>query len=404
MASLQPLPKFVYLYFLCQSINLTAAVISVAVAATVGAIIAPNMAYATIPYGTQFLMLLLCTYPAAIIMNNKGRKFGFSLGALFLALAGIIGYIGVNKNDFILLVIAHACLGAFTACANYYRFAVTDSLAAALKSRALSLVVAGGVLAGIIGPIIATQLNDIDGHALYSLCYGVFVLLAILNGLLIFVLPKQVIASDTLVKTKQPLNGPISADTRNKTAIGILAAAIGYGLMNLLMIQSSMHMHHMGVSFKDAADAIQIHVVAMFLPSLFSGYLLTRFGHIPIIFIGFILYMASFVINVFDSSYHNMYVALILLGLGWNFTYVGGSALLAVALEDNPNSKKWQGVSDTGIAVMATIGAFSPAVLLSFIGWDNTNYLSLSLCVVMLMILTGYSILARRTEPETCKI
>ncbi|MGR6872001.1 MFS transporter [Pseudomonas sp. HK3] len=405
MTSIQPLPKFVYLYFLCQSINLTAAVISVAVAATVGGIIAPDMTYATIPYGTQFLVLLLCTYPAAIIMNNKGRKFGFIIGAVFLALAGVIGYIGINNNDFILLIISHACLGAFTACANYYRFAVTDNLSVTLKSRALSLVVAGGVLAGIIGPIIAIHLNDIDGHALYSLCYGVFVLLALLNLILISVLPKQKIdnkMSAADLNLHHSLN--ISNDTRNKTIIGILAAAIGYGLMNLLMIQSSMHMNHMGVSFKDTADAIQIHVVAMFLPSLFSGYLLTRFGHIPIIIVGFLLYIASFAINITDASYQNMYVSLILLGLGWNFTYVGGSALLAVALEHNPNSKKWQGVSDTGIAMMATLGAFSPSLLMGFIGWDNTNYLSLSLCVLMLVILFGYFVSSRRTESEECKI
>lgn len=408
MPTFKALPKFVYLYFLCQSINLTAAVISVAVAATVGSIVAPNINYATIPYGTQFLFLLLCTYPAALIMNKKGRQFGFIIGAIFLALSGVFGYIAINNNNFILLIIAHAFLGGFTACANYYRFAVTDNLSSDLKSRALSLVVAGGVLAGIIGPIIATTLNNVNGHTLYSLCYGVFVLLALLNLVLIFVIAqKDNFKPDTPHKEStnfSPASNSISTDLRNRTVIGVLAAAIGYGLMNLLMIQSSLHMNHIGISFKDAADAIQIHVVAMFLPSLFSGYLLTRFGHIPIIMAGFVLYLASFLLNVSHSSYDNLYMALILLGLGWNFTYVGGSALLAIALENNPFSKKWQGISDTIIAVMATIGAFSPSVLMGIIGWESTNYLSISLCIFMLIILSGYLLSSRREVSEECKI
>lgn len=408
MPTFKALPKFVYLYFLCQSINLTAAVISVAVAATVGSIIAPNINWATIPYGTQFLFLLLCTYPAALIMNKKGRQFGFVIGAVLLALSGIFGYIAINNNNFILLIIAHACLGGFTACANYYRFAVTDNLSSELKSRALSLVVAGGVLAGIIGPIIATYLNDVDGHALYSLCYAVFILLALLNIVLIFVISKKDHLKPTTTNTSSthlsPVTNSISNDLRNKTVIGVLAAAIGYGLMNLLMIQSSLHMSHTGVSFKDAADAIQIHVIAMFLPSLFSGYLLTRFGHIPIIMTGFVLYLASFLLNVSDSHYQSLYMALILLGLGWNFTYVGGSALLAVALENNPFSKKWQGISDTGIAVMATIGAFSPSILMGIIGWESTNYLSISLSIFMLVMLSGYLLSTRREVSEKCKI
>ena len=408
MSTFKVLPRFVYLYFLCQSINLTAAVISVAVAATVGSIVAPNINYATIPYGTQFLFLLLCTYPVALIMNKKGRQFGFILGAICLALSGVFGYIAISNNNFMLLVIAHAFLGGFTACANYYRFAVTDNLSSDLKSRALSLVVAGGVLAGIIGPIIATYLNDIDGHALYSLCYAVFILLALLNLVLIFIIAKRNHFKPTATSNSTTnlalASGSISNDLRNKTVIGVLAAAIGYGLMNLLMIQSSLHMNHIGISFKDAADAIQIHVVAMFLPSLFSGYLLTRFGHIPIIMTGFVLYLASFLLNVSGGSYHDLYMALILLGLGWNFTYVGGSALLAVALENNPFSKKWQGISDTGIAVMATIGAFSPSVLMGIIGWESTNYLSISLCIFMLIILSGYLLSSRREVSEQCKI
>ena len=126
----------VYLYSFCQSINLTAAVISVAVAATVGSLLAPNELWATIPYGMQFLLLLLSTYPAALLMKRFGRKAGFSIGCSVLMLSGATGYYAINNESFLLLVVSHSLLGIFTAFANFYRFAATDNLPNEKKSKA----------------------------------------------------------------------------------------------------------------------------------------------------------------------------------------------------------------------------------------------------------------------------
>lgn len=379
------LPRYVYLYFLCQSINLTAAVISVVVAATVGGLVAPDPIYATVPYGTQFLFLLLCTYPIAILMTRKGRKTGFTLGAILLGLSGVCGYLGVVEKSFALLIISHALLGAFTACANFYRFAATDGLNSTLKSRALSLVVAGGVLAGVIGPLISTFLANVDGFALYSLCYGVLIVLAVLNLLLIVALPTMSASSTGEPQPAKSLSRAGQFD-RKRVIAAILAAALGYGLMNLLMIQSSMHMNHTGIPFAQSALAIQLHVVAMFLPSLFSGHLISRTGHFPVIIAGFALYAFSFSINLASPGFVGMTASLIVLGLAWNFTYVGGSALLATTVESSANERKWQGLGDTAIAIMATVGAFAPSLLLESIGWDRTNYLTLSVCLVTLFV------------------
>ena len=141
------LPGATYVLFFCQAVNLTAAVISVTIAALVGAKMAPNPALATVPYGLQFAVVALLTYPAAGFMRRFSRRAGFLLAAPLLIVAGLVGYDAVNRSSFIGLVVAHALLGAYVAFANYYRFAAVDNLPSELRSKGLSLVVAGGIAA-----------------------------------------------------------------------------------------------------------------------------------------------------------------------------------------------------------------------------------------------------------------
>ncbi len=381
------LPKSVYLYFVCQSINLMSAVISLAVAATVGGILATHPIYSTIPYGLQFAFLLLGTYPAAILMKKKGRNFGFTVGTIFLLLAGITGYLALSYKSFLLLIFAHGFIGLFTAFANYYRFAVTDDLPNTLKSKALSLVVAGGVIAGILGPIVTILLQDTDGFPRFSLCYGFLVVLAVANAIIIYFLPKK----QTDTKEEKILIERSNVNRQEKLNVNfylaVLSASIGYGLMNLLMIQSSLQMNHMAVSFNHSAIAIQWHVVAMFLPSFFTGILINKFGHHKILLIGFLLFFLSFVINIFVVEYSSIMLSLIVLGLAWNFSYVGGSSLLTIAIQNNSNKQKWQGICDTTIAVFATFGAFLPSILLSTIGWNSTNMVSMIIATIPILFL-----------------
>jgi len=385
MNTLLKLPSYIYLYFFCQSINLMTAVISVVVAAAVGNKISSEPLYATVPYGMQFLLLLIGTYPASLLMNKYGRKPGFYVGAIFLLLAGIIGYLSIAENSFLLLIISHGLIGLFTACANFYRYAVTDGLEKSLQSKALSLVVAGGFIAGILGPTISSQLQDIAGFPQFSLCYASFIILAFINLVVIYFLPAPSLKSSSV---KSNCQNKIFLQDRNITYISICVAAVGYGLMNLLMIQSSLQMDNMHIAFKDAAFAIQWHVVAMFLPSFFTGFLISKFGHIFIILSGFILFIMSFIINVYDVNYNNIVFSLILLGLGWNFSYVGGSSMLSFSLSGNPEKQKWQGIGDTVIAVFATMGAMSPSFLLNAIGWEKTNIIAAVICFIAIFGLT----------------
>ena len=379
------LPRYVYLYFFAQSINLTVAVISVALVAPVGNRLASDPFLSTVPYGVQFLFLLAASYPTALFMKKCGRKAGFVAGALFLFLAGGVGYFAVVRESFFLLILSHGLIGLFAACANFYRYAVTDDLPEILHARALSLVVAGGVIAGVCGPTLAGWFRDIPGFAPFSLSYALLIVLALINLLLVFFLP----ASKGAQSPAAPVLGGYS-----RVAIGfvvfysIFIAAFGYGLMNLFMILAALKMDALSLSFDESARALQWHVLAMFVPSFFTGLLIARFGHNAILLSGVLLFVINFVVNIQGAGYSSLLLSLILLGLGWNLTYVGGSSLLSSTLSGHLDQKKWQGVGETVIAFFAALGAMSPSFLFNGIGWTATQVMALVACSLPLLILT----------------
>jgi MFS family permease len=166
-------------------------------------------------------------------------------------------------------------------------------------------------------------------------------------------------------------------------------AALGYGIMNLLMIQASMHMKHMHEDFSDVRLAIQWHVIAMFAPSFFTGAIIHKLGIRATICVGLGLLIGCTAMNLWSHSYAMMSVSLIALGLGWNLTYVGGGALLAQTLQNSPLAMQIQGKNDLAIALLATVGAFSPSLLLGTVGWAGTNAICMALCIVLLLASAG---------------
>lgn len=370
------LPGTTYLLTLCQAINLTAAVVSVTIAALAGDKLAPNHAWATVPYGFQFAAVALATYPAASFMRRRGRKQGFLTGAMFLIVAGCVGYNAVTRGSFAQLIIAHGLLGVYVAFANFYRFAAVDGLAPEMRSKGVSLVVAGGIVAAIGGPFLSISLKDIDGFATFSLCYASFVLLGLATvGIVALWRPSEMPLAVT--RSAERRGGAVTAPI----TAAIVAAALSYLIMNMLMVQASLLMESMCLSFNTSSLAIQAHVIAMFAPSFVTGAILVRAGHRNSLLAGYMLLACAAALGIWGTGVWAVVVGLIMLGVGWNFGYVGGGALLACTLTDR-NRHRMQGINDSVIAICATVGAFFPAVLQTLIGWQNTNLLCLALCVV----------------------
>jgi len=291
----------------------------------------------------MYLVVMLATLPVARLMRRHGRKRIFLAATLPLALAGITGYLAVQDRSFGLLIVSHALLGLYIAVANFSRFAATDGLSTSLKPRAMSLVIAGGVVAAFTGPSLVNSLREWAGIQDFALCYAAFAGLAVLHALTI--LPIRTRDDDT----RQPVPSgaqphaavphPVAANAwqlvlhDRPLVAAMLSAAVGYGLMNLLMIQSSMNMTQLCMAFSDVNRAIQWHVLAMFLPSFVTGSIIQRVGTHAVIVAGFILIGISAAFNMGNDGYALLSTSLILLGLGWNFTYIGSSAMLNERLD-----------------------------------------------------------------------
>lgn len=392
----QQLPTSTYCLLLGQAFNLISAVLAVTVAAIVGMQLAPSYSLATIPYGLQFLAMLLCTYVFSLAMQKYGRYVVFQAGALLLMLSGALGYIAIAQHSFTLLCVAHFLLGMFLAAANFYRFAATDKLhSKELIAKASSLVISGGVLAALIAPVLAIHLQQVAGYPPYALCYGFYVPLGVLVLLVnwLWQLSNDKLQQGQASQPAQSQSVQVTSHSKvqlsSPVLIAMLSCSTGYFVMALMMIQASMTLKHQH-SFGEASHAIQMHVLAMFIPSFFAAALMGRFGIQHYILLGFALMATASGLAIYSQTLLGTSLSLIMLGLGWNFSFTGGSALLASA--SGANRFKLQGMNDTAVALFATLGAFLPAPLLSHLGWAYSNVLLIVICVLAM----GLMLLLRR--------
>ncbi|NAR54657.1 MFS transporter [Acinetobacter haemolyticus] len=384
---LNQLPRYVYYLLVAQAFNLIAAVLSVTVSAIVGLKLAPTQTLATVPYGLQFLAMLLTTFIFSFLMKKLGRHLVFQFGCICLFLAGVFGYLALQSEQFYLLCLSHFSLGLFISTANFYRFAASDRLDSDLIPKATAMVISGGVVAAIIAPVLAIQFQQVQGLPDFTAIYLIFSVLALLLSPILYIwnqkfklLQAQQVVTQSLQRAKLPIN---------MIVVAVISGAFAYYVMNVMMIMSSLHLkeHH---SFHYASISIQLHVLAMFVPSFFVSKLIQRWGTHRTIYIGFILLMLSSLIPMFGQEGIYINIALIILGVGWNFAYSGASTLLA-GLNDQQKHRV-QGMNETIIALFATLGAFLPAPILTKLGWMNANLLALSISVVIfiiLMILSG---------------
>ena len=387
------LPRYVYYLLVAQAFNLIAAVLSVTVAAIVGLKLAPTQALATVPYGLQFLAMLLTTFIFSFLMKKLGRHLVFQFGCVCLFLAGVLGYLALQQQQFYLLCLSHFSLGLFISTANFYRFAASDRLATDLIPKATAMVISGGVIAAIIAPMLAIQFQQVAGLPDFTAIYFIFSVLALLLSPILYLWNKKFQRQ----QIQQVLIEPTQRRKLPSTLIiaAVISGAFAYYIMNVMMIMSSLHLkeHH---SFHYASISIQLHVLAMFIPSFFVSRLIQRWGTHTTIYVGFALLMLSSLIPMFGQVGIYINAALIVLGVGWNFAYSGASTLLAGLNEQQKH--RVQGINETGIALFATLGAFLPAPILSSLGWINANLLALCMSLIVFILLV---ILIRRDQPSS---
>lgn len=353
----------------CQALFMTGTSLLIAASALVGLALAPSAGLATVPVGLQFLAMMLFTFPASLYMQRFGRRPGFVTGAALGLLGALLAAWSVTGGSFAGLCAGSFCIGAFTAFAQYYRFAAADVADEAYRSRAISLVLAGGVVAAFAGPNLASASRDTIAGAPYAGCFIVVAGLAALTLLVLaFVrIPRLAARADD-----GPARPLVEVAAQPRYLVAVTGALVGYAVMNLLMTSTPLAMETRTFPFADTASVIQWHVVGMFAPSFFTGHLIRRFGTLRIMFAGAVLQAACVAVNLSGDTYAHFLGGLVLLGLGWNFLFIGATTLLTETYTAREKAKA-QGFNDLLVFTVVTFTATTSGYLHLELGWSNLN-------------------------------
>ncbi len=382
-----PTIRNVWLLAVCQALSMSCVSLLMTISAIVGGSLAADPALATLPLAVQFLGMMLATVPASLIMKHRGRRFGFTLGACIGLLGAVLGFEAVWRADFVLLCVAGFCFGTFSGTAMYYRFAAADTASDAFKPKAISLVLAGGVAAAILGPELAKQTRDLFAPVMFAGAYvSIGVLMILSMAILRFIdipLPKREAEGGSGRPLREIAAQPVFL-------VAVLCGMVGYGAMNLIMVSTPPAMIACDHPFEIAALVIQLHVLGMYAPSFFTGSLIQRFGINRILGAGVLLILGCVAVNLTGVAAAQFGGALVLLGLGWNFLFVGGSTLLTRTYRPEEKAKV-QATNDLFVFTTVAATAFTSGAIHETLGWEALN-----LAVVPPLVLVLLAVLRLR--------
>jgi len=354
---------------ICQALSMTGASLVIAISALAGKMLADDDSLATFPIAFQFTATMLTTIPASLFMGRVGRKVGFVVGQLIGICGAAVASYAIFEGNFWLFAFGSALLGSHNAFWQYYRFAAADTASENFKAKAISLVMAGGVFAAIAGPQLAKWSIDMFEPILFV---GGYVAIICLSSITIIMLQGISIPKPTSVGISVK-GRPLSVIMRQPVFIvAVIAAMFGYSVMTLVMTATPLAMNFCGFGFSDTATVIQFHALAMFAPSFFTGHLIRKFGVLNIIIMGTVLNICCMAVNLAGIDFYNFWGGLVLLGLGWNFMFIGGTTLLTEAYKSEERSKV-QAANDFIVFGTVSIAAFSSGALLDVFGWAAVN-------------------------------
>jgi MFS family permease len=360
--------KNIALLAAAQALLLTNGITLVAINGLLGLQLAADKRLATLPITTYVIGGALATLPAAFFMKRHGRRAGFMLGAGLGILGALISAFAVSIGSFWLLCLGTVFAGIYNAFGQQYRFAAADAAPLDWKGRAISLTLAGGILGGVIGPEVG-KLTRTLLEPTYLASYGALIGFAALSMLIASRLDIPLLT----VAEQKAVGRPLRQIARQPAfMVAVLAAAAGYGVMNLLMTATPLAMDICGLPFADTAFILQWHVIAMFAPSFFTGGLIKRFGVLNILIVGAALMFACIGIAASGQTLMHFWWALVLLGLGWNFLFIGGTTLLTETYRPEEKAKV-QGTNDFIVLGVQGLTSLSSGVLISSDGWASLN-------------------------------
>jgi len=355
-----------------QALLLTNNSTAIALNGLAGYALATNKSLATLPVTGWVVGASLTTFFASLLMKRIGRKGGFTFGALVGIVGAVICCVALYVANFWLFVAGTTVFGVYNAFGQYYRFAAADAAAHDFKAKAISYVLAGGLVGGIVGPTVSKWTKD----ALPTEFLGAYLTLIVFLCVVLAVIRFLDIPAPTEAEAKASGRPLAEIVAQPAFVVAVLAAAFGYGVMNLLMTATPLAMGICGHPYSAAATVISWHVIGMFAPSFFTGSLIKRFGVLNVMLAGVVLNFVCIGIALAGIDVANFWAALFLLGVGWNFLYIGATALLTETYRPAEKAKA-QGANDMLIFLTMATSSFSSGMLLEANGWQLLNYLAI---------------------------
>ena len=372
--------KNLWLLILSQIFAFTAAPVTVFLSGIIGSQFSPIKSLATLPMALSIVGVAIFAIFAAKLMSIIGRRAGFIFASVGSSLAALMAAYSIIIESFLLFNLGCFLLGAGVAFSHQYRFAAVETVNKDMAPKAISIILLAGIGSAFIGPNLANISKEIISEHLYA---GSYIALAILTlSSTIFLL---------FYKDNHKPNNFVKKDTRSYFELisqprflqALIASAFAYAVMSFLMTATPISMHVMEkISLSKTGLVIQLHIAAMFLPSLITGNLIKKFGHSKIMYAGVVLFSITILTSLFEQNFVNYLTALVFLGFGWNFLFISGTSLLVLTYKEDEKFKA-QGFNDLIVYSIQAVASLSAGIFLNLTSWKTMNLI----CIIFLIII-----------------
>lgn len=364
--------------------------------------LSPYICFATLPISLIVFGSMTTAPWLSNVMQRAGRRTGFMIGAIGGLVAGGICAYALSIDNFMLFLLGSYLTGIYMSAQGFYRFAATDTASEAFRPKAISYVMAGGLLSAIIGPRLATFLSEGSGIASHERYIPVYIAVMVLNLLGMGIIALLKIPKAKIDKAAGNAGRSVMTLLRTpRIAVAVICAAVSYALMNLVMTSTPLAVVGCGYSETTAGHVVTGHVLAMFAPSFFTGHLIARFGVERIVGTGLLILTGAGIVALAGVDVMNFYIALILLGLGWNFGFIGATTMLASAHAPEERGRI-QGVNDLIVFGCVTVASVASGGLMNCSGGDAVEgWAAVNLAMGPFLVLAGGALVWLVSRPKT---
>ena len=385
--------KNLFVLLISQVFSFTAAPVTVFLSGIIGSQISPIKSLATLPMSISIIGIAIGSIIASKLMSLIGRKNGFIIASIGNSIFSILAAYSIFIQNFFLFCFANLLIGIGMAFTHQYRFAAAESVDKSIAPKAISILLFGGIISAFLGPSLANYTKDLISENLYVGSYLSLAFLTFIPSILFLFYESK---SKIETSLEYIGRGYLELLSQPKFLQALIASAFGYAIMTFLMTATPISMHVMeNFSLSKTSFVIQFHVASMFLPSLITGYLIKKFGHSNIIYVGLVFYSITIIASFFEQTFFNYMFALIFLGLGWNFLFISGTSLLTLTYREEEKFKA-QGLNDFIVYSVHALGSLSAGIFLTLTNWKIMNIMCVPFMIIIILATIRADVLSKK--------